>query len=455
MQNKVATTTDLQSTISISGVDVEDGLYQIINGAFKGKLLTYGKLEDFPITPKALDTERIGEIQTEEIYKRITESIPFVSNDDLRPAMKGVNFKNEGGKLNIAATNMHILYTALIETAKLDMGNEMSIVLPNPKLLSECLKVMSNTSSIVYVSYNKSAIRFSTNKVSILLNIIDEAFPRYESVINENTNKAFIFDKIEMLKIINSLKGADAKKNLMFDFSSNSNFADLKLFEVINGKSTVTKDLNVKIKYEIVDKSSVNNNNIGLLMPINTDTYNAKGFNPKYLKYIINISSGKLELLFDSSKLMPQYVVNLDKMQNVGYEKSIKEIKREIIEPNTSKEFDEAVFEQIEPHDMWIGNIIKERHVKAQLNKLIAGATEKDIEAIFEDYKKWWLKNNSSDSKEVVINTKKEEAQIGAEKLQGASMKEEAIATIAALKYIAAKGNQEAIDTINSLKFLI
>lgn len=36
-----------------------------------------------------------------------------------------------------------------------------------------------------------------------------------------------------------------------------------------------------------------------------------------------------------------------------------------------------------------------------------------------------------------------------------ASMKDEAIATIAALKYIAAKGNQEAIDTINSLKFLI
>ncbi len=67
------------------------------------------------------------------------------------------------------------------------------------------------------------------------------------------------------------------------------------------------------------------------------------------------------------------------------------EVKEEVELPNSADEFDEAIMEQIEPHDNWVGHTIKEREVKKQISDLIQGGDpderESAIDRIFEKYK--------------------------------------------------------------------
>lgn len=68
------------------------------------------------------------------------------------------------------------------------------------------------------------------------------------------------------------------------------------------------------------------------------------------------------------------------------------------LEPNTSDEFDKAIMDNIDPHDSWIGNIIKERAIKAQIYKQLNGPDaekNKETERIFEKYKKITMEKSS------------------------------------------------------------
>jgi predicted ABC-type ATPase len=71
----------------------------------------------------------------------------------------------------------------------------------------------------------------------------------------------------------------------------------------------------------------------------------------------------------------------------------------EVIQPNTNEDFNEAIFEQVDPNHNWIGNMFREREVKNQLNKLVKGASRDEIENIFLEYKDWYEKKNGLISK--------------------------------------------------------
>lgn len=61
----------------------------------------------------------------------------------------------------------------------------------------------------------------------------------------------------------------------------------------------------------------------------------------------------------------------------------------QIIEPNTPESFDEAIMAQIQAHDEWKGNVIKERHVLSEISNLIKGdepEKEKEVKRIFALY---------------------------------------------------------------------
>jgi hypothetical protein len=74
--------------------------------------------------------------------------------------------------------------------------------------------------------------------------------------------------------------------------------------------------------------------------------------------------------------------------------------KEEVFEPNTNDEFYDVIFAQIEPHDDWYGNVIKERYIKRQIAQLIKSdgqePSESEIEEIFQVYKDKFIKNNPS-----------------------------------------------------------
>lgn len=72
--------------------------------------------------------------------------------------------------------------------------------------------------------------------------------------------------------------------------------------------------------------------------------------------------------------------------------------KEEVFESNTDDEFYDAIFSQIDAHDSWYGNLVKERDIKAQIYKLIKSngsePSENEVEEIFEIYKKRFTNEN-------------------------------------------------------------
>jgi hypothetical protein len=107
------------------------------------------------------------------------------------------------------------------------------------------------------------------------------------------------------------LKGEDAKKNLIFDLTKQNGKADLKLGEVKNHDFYDQKDLKISIDYKIEDSEKVNENDIGLIMPINTNNDKQLAFNPKYLKTILSVTNNEAELHYNSKRNLPPYYLNL------------------------------------------------------------------------------------------------------------------------------------------------
>jgi len=443
VEDGVARATDLTTTISISNVNIEDGCYFPINGALKGKI-DADKLDDFPKNSAIINMDNfLGDIDASILRKYISDADKFIGDDELRPAMMGVNFKIGNGKLEIAATNAFVLYTITISSNI----KELDVIVPNPKFLSEVLDAMGDKMvSIYYDSVGR--IQFSDGLITVSFKVIDSKYPDYKSVITTETDKALLFNKSELLSIIGSLNSADLKKTLVFNFGNeakNSGISDLFIVDKYDNNTEVYQDEKHigRIKCDVINKDSINDENVSLIMGKSGGQYSEIGFcfDPKYLKTLLSINNDNVsELLFkDSQKNYKQFLQKLNTIQPKA--KIVKETKVEIVEPNTDDEFNEMVFEQIEPSS-------KEGDVKAQISKIVKGATDKDIDDLVKNYNKWLIKNP------IISDTKvAEKVEIKTE--SSVDTKADALAAIKGLQILADRGNAEAIATIKSLRFLI
>jgi hypothetical protein len=123
-------------------------------------------------------------------------------------------------------------------------------------------------------------------------------------------------------------------------------------------------------------------------------------------KTIAHISNEGEVKFYD--KDLPKSVIDQIKQHSIG----LKKTKEEILEPNTSDEFYDVIFAQIEPHDDWYGNLMKERHIKRQIAQLIKSngnePSAEEVEEVFNIYKNRFIKQNPSyeaDSNEIYYTT--------------------------------------------------
>jgi N-6 DNA Methylase len=76
-----------------------------------------------------------------------------------------------------------------------------------------------------------------------------------------------------------------------------------------------------------------------------------------------------------------------ERWQDLHNPKKTKEI---VLEPNTGDEFDEVIMSQLDPHDNWLGNEIKERAVKQQIFEKLSGPKKDKEEAVKRIYKNFY-----------------------------------------------------------------
>lgn len=309
--NNTATATDLYQSISIYGVDVEDGIYEIVSGAFKN---TKYKIDDFPNYIDSKQYLHKSYIDSVSLAKSLSEAKNFVSDDDLRPNLMGIGYVlDRYGGIRIYSTDAHILYNKTTQSSGTDKLNK---VLKFPKNQQYFVEQMVGNLELLSAD-NDEFFMFKQGNIRYITSAENFTPPNYQQVITPNTDMVLDISTSEILKVINGLSKEDLEDTLVFQFPYSLkdkvfNDASVKLYtgEKGSGGVQIKKDLKIAIPYETYKINHDWDSNLALIMPVFSDDDTYLQFDPKLLKPLLSVGH-RGGLYYNSDKLGGQFLVEL------------------------------------------------------------------------------------------------------------------------------------------------
>jgi DNA polymerase III sliding clamp (beta) subunit (PCNA family) len=314
--------TDLATFIKIDQTKAKDGVYGVLNNV--PYIDPSVSIDEFPSVRPVKHATKLFTIDAEFFKFIITAALNFVSNDDLRPAMTGINIKKtDDGKIMLAATDANILiryditpYLTLHTTDAFD-------VIFEAKLVKDFL--VYNTEPTVDVLFNKEDLRLiiTNSKSELNTRKMDERYPDYERVIPTESTSQISFDTTDLLKLISAptLKAFKDKVN-----NKQANI-HLEGVEAENGKlemyliatlrqynqdqKIVEVDKIGTIDYALTEKTLPTAQNIALIMPIMSESEKfVFALNPVLLTNMLKDLNTKEEATFGFTTKNRAYVLS-------------------------------------------------------------------------------------------------------------------------------------------------
>ena len=250
-------------------------------------------IEDFPSVENALDvsskdvfmkTQRIDKFRADSIR----QCLPFLSKDDLRPAITGVFV----GERHIVATNAHIMKF-------IECENTVQTIIPPSiaSLIEE--RADLNQYFIGKSSQSVCEVEFD-DKSRLVYTPIDSKYHHYESVIPENNPFCLRVDKKQFIETVDScIMYFDKKEQL----KTGGKFP-IKI-AVIEGQIKVQTNPDKDVSPNAIDFTSL------LMGRVESGDMNAFGFDAE--KLIVALKSIQdNELVFVGSKPSRAFVINGD-----------------------------------------------------------------------------------------------------------------------------------------------
>ena len=172
--------------------------------------------EDFPYFPSLSeeDENKAVAIDPDILGSALKYTIFCAANDELRPAMNGlcIDVKAEGN-CNFVATDAHRL--SLYKVKDLETTGEKMLIVPNKsaKMIAKVLESAENPD--VTFGFNDSYIAFNIAQTQIISRLIDESYPKYETVIpkDEVLDKKLDVDKSGIVGVLQMIQGFVNKSN--------------------------------------------------------------------------------------------------------------------------------------------------------------------------------------------------------------------------------------------------
>jgi DNA polymerase III sliding clamp (beta) subunit (PCNA family) len=328
--------TNLDYFLEVKDVFVEDGLYEVCNGALKDN--DYDP-KNFPVFKKD-GFQPLGKAETNQFAQRVKQSITFVGVDDLRPITETLCLKiDENNRATLFATDMHSMIISSLSNAKLDKSGT-DYLIESPKYLSNVLEVVKDET--INLSSSGGRLMVQTDNYNFSMKLLDAKALNYESVLDTGIDSYISFNTSEMILAINSLKGEDAKKNIYFELDD-SGYIDLEIgkYDPNTKGFTTEKFLGIKIPCTIGKTKEKFTKDIALLMPINSGNKDSVAFNPKLLKNLLMVGDmDEARLNFNSQKggSMSQFIVDLRPVVKAKTRETPKVEKKEVEPEMASKE---------------------------------------------------------------------------------------------------------------------
>lgn len=154
-------------------------------GLKSGDYYENASTEDLPWPPAHDECEDVNTLvmASGDFCPYVRTALPFVSTDDLRPAMTGISFAARKGHIEIAATDAHRLYFAnIIPLDNLPPALEdLAIILPQRSAL-KFLDLFKTGDITIHIG--DKYIWFEGDTTSLCCRLINAKYPKYETVIN-------------------------------------------------------------------------------------------------------------------------------------------------------------------------------------------------------------------------------------------------------------------------------
>ena len=252
--------TDLEVAIKLD-YNLPDGMYRIVG---KDTIKTDTDPSEYPILP-GIDKNVIAQTSTPILNNALKDAVNFVSKNEVKIELTGISLQISPGKITVVATDSYHLYKKIIP-AKTNITE--SIILSNPKKISDILSAIGDKSSISY-SKETNLLRISGSNGDIFVKTIDGQYPDFNAIsdIIPNYKYSYSINRDEMLNAIKDLKPFVHKKTQEISFDFDDQKGKIKLYAE-NKEINVSKEITIDAKKVDVDIIGKDLQDFNLVMPI-------------------------------------------------------------------------------------------------------------------------------------------------------------------------------------------
>lgn len=189
MKKALAELKDQPLTIDINYID-EKMLLKHQTGTTQLPLLDHN---EYPTPTWHDDTTTEWTLEASMLNRVMKRSVTFVADDELRPIMCGVFFKQTKEVLDIVASDGHVI---IRNAEKVDNPTGSFNM---PKKVAQLLPKTLTGSDDIKVEFGERLASFEQGPVSLVFRIIEGRYPNYMSVIPENPPHHLTTDRLSML----------------------------------------------------------------------------------------------------------------------------------------------------------------------------------------------------------------------------------------------------------------
>lgn len=229
-------------------------------------------LNDFPNRPEGR-FRKIGKWDS-EMVNYLVELIPFLSTDELKPSLTGINYVQADGEVNLCGTD----------------GHRMRRVKGIPVKSQKAFDGIVSSKAITFLSrFGKDGIdvsasdkhtRFGLGNTVFYSRIIDEKYPEIDSVFPRESKGIFSIERNQLLKLLKNAAPfvCCLTHKITLLIKPNSNFGKLQ-----------SEDIETQIEWE-TDIPFIEHTGEGIEI----------GYNRKYLESMLKLSGDIVTFTYDT-----------------------------------------------------------------------------------------------------------------------------------------------------------
>ncbi|MBK8954262.1 MAG: DNA polymerase III subunit beta [Saprospiraceae bacterium] len=165
-----------------------------LSGVYK---LVGEKAEDYPKIAEPVDEPGFG-ISSEKLQLAIDRTSFATSNDEMRPAMKGICLNIDFNQLTFAATDAH----KLVKYSFQDISSDTSATIVLTKKSMLALKTILPKEDKVMMHFNRERAFFSFGDTQLSMRLIEAKYPDYNAVIPVNNPYLLQVSRYELLSAL-------------------------------------------------------------------------------------------------------------------------------------------------------------------------------------------------------------------------------------------------------------